>query len=333
MDKVRIGVIGVGRHGERHVRILTKLPQAKLTAVADVDATRAKEIAENYGVPKWFSNYKELLKSDISAVIICTPDHLHRNPTIASAEAGKHILCEKPMATNLEDADQMIAVANKYGVKLMIGHSARFHFPVLKAKELITQGRIGEISMAYTRLNAPISVAKFYENKTSLLWFLGIHAIDTLRFLVAQDVVHVYAQALSRIVKKNQDLVKGILTFRNQALGSFETCWVLPEALPTRPSDIQTEIVGTKGAVYVDLFQKGVILCSERWEIPDTDSYAVIDEQPVGSVKNELEHFLRCIVYDKTPLVTGQDGRAVVEIALAAQKSIETGEPVTLPLQ
>ncbi|MEM3630038.1 MAG: Gfo/Idh/MocA family oxidoreductase, partial [Nitrososphaerota archaeon] len=193
--KIKIGVIGAaGFIGEVHTRAAFEIPNAKLVAIADINEERGKEVAKKYNT-KWYKDYNDMLKKeDIDAVIIATPDDLHLDPAIAAAEAGKHMLIEKPLATNVKDAEEIIKYAKKNGVKLMVGFIERFNPIFLTIKQAIVDGNIGAPILLYTKRINPLFIGERVGSRTNTLWWSGIHDIDLMHWFLEDDVYRVYAE-------------------------------------------------------------------------------------------------------------------------------------------
>ncbi|MGQ9596679.1 MAG: Gfo/Idh/MocA family protein [Thermoproteota archaeon] len=164
MSLIRVGVIGCGVMGKYHARVYSELPGVKLLATADVLEERAKEVAKEFGAERWYTDYNELLtRSDIDAVSITVPDHLHRGPTVAAAKAGKAVLLEKPIATTLEDADAIIKAVKRAGIPFLVGHIVRFDYNYVKAKEYIDRGSLGDPISIWARRNNSVTSPKRLE--------------------------------------------------------------------------------------------------------------------------------------------------------------------------
>jgi len=148
-EKLNIGVIGCGWAGEQHARAYSYLTEAKILAVADLEEARSKDLAKRCGADTWDTDYSKILEDPrIDAISICLPHHLHSRVVVEAAKAGKHILCEKPMASNVDQADEMIRATKKAGVTFMIAENVRFHPINLEIKEVIQQDYIGEVFLA-----------------------------------------------------------------------------------------------------------------------------------------------------------------------------------------
>ena len=338
MRVLRIGTIGVGLQGETHVKCLKALPNAEVIAIADVNEARLREVGERYGIKGRYLDYREMLeKEELDAVTVATPDHLHRDPVIAAVKAGKHVLVEKPLATSVEEAEEMVEAARRAGVKMMVNFSNRWMSYMAIAKEAVESGEMGEPLYAYARLSntlyVPTKMLKGWASKTKLPFWLMSHTIDRVRWLFNSEVVRVYAVSRSVVLKgmgiDTPDFYAALAEFENGAVGNFESCWVLPE---TRPSivDSKMELVFTKGSISIDA-QAAVIqkATAESFTLPGILQFEVYG-RPVGFVVEALRHFVESVLNDREPWPSGEDGLRVVKVSEAIVRSAELGRPVEI---
>lgn len=328
MRQIGVGVIGVGVMGEQHVQAYVRNPLAKLVAVAEVAEARAQEISRKYGVTAYADMRKLLERDDMEAVSICTSDPLHVDPALQALAAGKHVLLEKPIATTLADADRIIVAARQAGVKFMVGHIVRFDPRYAKVKELIEGGALGELETIFARRLNLAAAQKVLKGRVSVLSFLGVHDFDIMRWMAGSEAVRVHTEAEARLLKARgydvEDMTFTLIRFANGVIGCAEIGWILPDTHPRR-ADFKLEAIGTKGVASVDLLEQGLYVCteSEGFQRPSFGH----------SIDAEVAHFIDCVLHDESPLVSGEDGRAALEMSLAAQSSARTGEVVTLPLR
>ena len=260
MEPIGCGVIGTGIVGGAwHAHVYDKMPQTKLVAVCDLNEERARTIAEKYGVAHVYTDYRDLLaNSDIAAVSIATPDFAHREIAIAAAEAGKHILVEKPLATTVEDAEAIVNATQKAGVKLMVDFHNRVSPPFVGAKDSIENGELGDIRYIYARLSNTTFVATqmlSWASQSSALWFLASHTFDLAQWLLVDKPKRVYAVSRAGVLQDKgidtQDLHVAIIEFQNGTVLTLENVWILPETEPM-VFNFKFEIVGSKGSMYIN---------------------------------------------------------------------------------
>ena len=348
MKKVGFGVIGVGTWGENHIRAFSQNPQAELIAVADVNEGRVRSVAQKYGVETFYVNYEDLLKNpEIEAVGIATPDFLHRAPCVAAAEARKHILVEKPLATTVEDAEAIVNAARRNGVKLMVDFHNRWNPSCIVGKKALEEGEIGEPLYLYARLNnTKLSPTEFlkWASESKVIWFLGVHTCDLARWFFNDEVDRVYAVSRSEVLEKlgvkTPDFYAAIAQFKRGMVTNFESCWIIPNTLPGvgwgpwlgLGVDFQLELIGSKGAIYANMFPNSTLrkYTDQNYVWPDTQGTVQVHGKWVGFGIEAIHHFVDCVVTDKEPQVTGEDGLEVTKVVCAIEESAKTGKIVKL---
>ncbi len=336
MDTARIGLIGAGFIGEVHLRALAFNRRADVRAIADVNERRAREMAERFHVPRTYTDVRQMLEQErLDGVIIATPDQLHREPAELAAQAGVHIMLEKPIATTVEDAEAIIAAAQRNNVKLMIGFILRFTLPYQQLRQKVVSGEIGTPTMAFGKRTVNASEARRLAGRCTVNDYLSIHDTDTILWNMGTDVESVYAQNGSFVLKEQglntPDYYWTMLRFRNGATAVTHSHWAMPAAFPNYPES-ELLMTGTRGAVHLHLAGQHLWYASDTsYEHPDV-SYGFTAED-AGAFRKEDEHFTDCIIEDRQPLVTGVDGLNALKIILAADESIRTGQPVKVSLQ
>ncbi len=321
-----VGIIGAGFMGRLHAKTLRAIRGARLVAVADALRETAVQAASEYGVESCRSAADLVRRDDVDCVIIATNDEAHVEPVAAAASAGKHILLEKPIATTLPDADEIIRLCQAARVKLMIGFVVRFDPRYARAKEAVAAGEIGEVESVFCRRTNLVTSQERLKGRVSVLSFLGVHDFDIMRWIVGSEVRRVHTEAVWNLHRKHgydvEDTTWTLLRFHNGVIGTLETGWIVPAAFPTR-ADFKLEITGTRGMIQYDLTKQELVFTKE-------DGHYAERFNPM--LQYELEHFLDCVRADTVPLVTGADGRAALEISLAAQRSAKEERIVELPL-
>ena len=328
MENLRIGVIGFGFMGKMHAAIFNQLPQTQLVAVADVAPSRFQD-ADLPGV-EFYTDFRDLLeRKDIDAVSICVSDAAHFQPAVAAAQAGKHIFLEKPIALDLQEARRIVLEAGQNSVKLMIGFLLRFDPRYAGVKDLLEQGKLGDIVHIHARRNSPKNEGPArYKGTTPLLFHVTIHDLDLVLWYLEDAVKTVYAQATSKVLKESNmdDTMFAILRFQKDTLVNLESSWALPEGSATK-LDAYMEVLGTRGMVRVECGYSGLWYCdSQNTSFPDTVHWPRVRDQQMGDLKEELMHFANCVLQDIPPCVSGEDGLRALELAWAIQRSIDTNQ-------
>lgn len=337
MAKLGVGVLGVGEMGKRHAQNLRSLvPEARLVAVADVDGGRAAQLAAELEVPHSYNSVEALLENrDIQAVVIATPDKFHAGAIKTIASAKRHILCEKPLATNLRDALEAQDAVEKAGVRLQIGFMRRYDPAYAEAMRRIEAGEIGDPvvfkSVGRDKDAPPLA---FYQTALNGMVFYNntIHDFDLARWLVRDEVVEVHAfgtVAIRPEVAQYGDVVAAVvnLKFERGAIGNIES---YVQAI--YGYDVRTEIVGSKGSLFVGtLAQTPVVslLSGGQWR-PVADHFLT---RFADAYLAEVSDFVHSTLHEKPVRVTAQDGLKALEIAVAAENSILQSKPCQVSLQ
>jgi len=328
-DRVRVGVIGAGMMGAGHAQCVAQSRRARLVAVADLDRDRARGLAERLGAAGG-ADYREIVgRSDVDAVIVCTPDWAHREVCVEAAAAGKHILVEKPLAMTVADCDEIVRAAEATGVLLMVGQILRFDPRYAAAKGAIAAGEIGEVSYLYARRSNTAFQARRVEGKTSVLHYLAVHDVDWMLWAMGEPVTRVQAMTSRKALTELgvDDAAFLLLRFLSGAVGCVEVGWVRPASSPF-DLDAYLEVVGTRGALHIDTPNAGVLVEADRVRRIDTTYGFPVFGGSGGALREEVEHFLQCVQEGQTPLVDGRQGRAAVAVIAAAAQSALAGAPV-----
>jgi len=337
--KVRFGIIGAGLWGEAHAEVYSTHPHAELAAVCDSDPTRAARVAEKYGARKIYTDYHDLVAdAGVDAVAVATPDFAHRDPVVAAARAGKAVLSEKPLATTIEDAEAISEAVRSSGVPYMVDFHARWNPPFVIARKNIEEGVLGRIMSAYFRLNDTISVPTSmlsWSAKSSILWFLGSHTVDTLRYLLQDEVERVYSVFRMEVLKERgiavPDLYQSILEFRSGVVATIENNWIVPNTNPA-VNDFKVNILGSKGMINMDLtnnqlFERYLETSSDH---PDCLVKPLVRDRHVGFAFESIRDFVDCLYMGRPVAVGLDDGLAVTKVILAIMESSSRRTPVTV---
>ncbi|MGC9529336.1 MAG: Gfo/Idh/MocA family protein [Candidatus Bipolaricaulaceae bacterium] len=337
MDKLQVGVIGVGQMGARHAQVLAHMPQVELVALADRRLDRCQAVAKQLGVPTAVSDYRELLDlPEVHAVSICTPDELHRDPVLAACAAGKHILLEKPLATDLAEARELVAAVNRTGVKAMVAHLLRFDPRYAQVKAAADRGDLGDLIYIVSHRNSPHTEGpRLYKPGTSLTMHVAVHDLDLIDWLMPGDPVWVSAQAAEKLLRDRRmhDAVSAVLAFENGAIASVNYSWCLPEQPPTR-LDARMEIVGTSGAAYVGSYPgQGVLLATQcSVDTPDLQHGPVVSGSIRGDLREEIFAFVDCVLKDRESPVPVEEALRSVAMGHAILQSLAQRRPVELSM-
>lgn len=340
MTKLKVAVIGCGSIAKhRHLPEYHLHNEVEIVAVCDIVAERAEAMAAQYGA-RAFTDYKEAINLDeVDAVSVCLPNYLHAPVSIAALNAGKHVLCEKPMATSKEEAEAMIAAAKANGKKLMIAHNQRFVASHRKAKEILESGKLGKVYSFKTTFGHPGPESWSVDGAGS--WFfnkekafigamgdLGVHKADLMRYLLGEfSEVGSFIETNAKQNTEVEDNAVCILRTESGIIGTLTASWAYVSG-----GDNSTVIYGEKGTLRLEA----------------DPVYSLIEEYRDGSVVNHkldriqtneeggqstsqvINHFVESILENKEPLITGEEGMKSLDIILAALESQETKQIISL---
>jgi predicted dehydrogenase len=333
---VRMGIIGAGGWGRMHARTYASTAGVQLTGVVDSDTARAEALAEEFDAKAYSDARGMLASSEIDAVSIVTPDFAHDDLLLDAVAAGKHILCEKPLAMTVEACERIVAAAEQAGILLMVDFHARWSPPIYRAFEALRGGEIGAPQHVYYRLNDRISVPTemlSWADKSSVLWFVGSHAIDTVRWLLQDEAARVYCVSGRSVLKQrgieSADYYLSTLEFQNGATAVIENSWILPNTMPNIV-DLKCQIVGSDGALYIDQSHNRAVekYTADAGSYPDTYVMPLVHGRQEGFAAASIRHFVECVREGNPPLVTGRDGLEVTRVICALEESVRTRQPV-----
>lgn len=347
MEKIKVGIIGSRFAASLHARAYQKCPDANIVAASAID--NLENFCKQYKIPKAYSDYREMLeKENIQMVSVCVPNYLHSEVVFAAANAGKHIVCEKPLATTLEDADKMIEVCRDNKVKLMYAEDWIFAPALIRAKNIYKEGAIGDI--VYIKAKESHSGShSLYAQKLKYcgggaMIHLGIHPAGLVSWLKEKVVVVEVIGKTSRGLNNNlihsefegEDWAVGILTFEDNTFALVEGNYVTFGGMDNR-----IEIYGTKGNIQVNLTQGSPILvyssigyeyAIEKAETTKGWTFPAVDEESSLGYQNEINYFVDCIELNKEVMngARGEDGRTALQIISAIYNSMEEGRSIKL---
>lgn len=339
MTKIKVAVFGCGAIAERrHIPEYAANEQVELVAFADPIIERAEKMAETYG-GKGYASYEELLANEeVDAVSVCTPNYLHASMAIAAANAGKHVLVEKPMACTAEEGEQMIEAAKKNGVFLMVGHNQRLMPPHVKAKELLESGKLGKVLTFRTSFGHPGPEAWSVDGAGS--WFfrkeeaimgamgdLGVHKSDFIRYLLNDEVSEV-AGFISTLHKEDtevDDNATCILRMKSGAVGTLVASWT-----QYKGGDNSTVLWCENGVMKIGTVNGDEViveLTNGTVETYKVGAMATNEKQVPSGV---IDAFVESIVTNTPPSISGEEGLKSLNVILAAFESQKTGQIIKL---
>jgi predicted dehydrogenase len=345
--KTKVAMLGAGFIADIHLESYHRfVPEAELVAVYARDAKRAEAFAAKHHIPNWFASMEDAIaKSECDVVDVCLPNFLHYRAVMAAAAAGKHVIIEKPLAMTLEQADEMIAACKKANRKLMYAEELCFAPKYERVRLLANEGAFGRIYMLkQAEKHSGPHTEWFYDIKQSgggVLMDMGCHGLAWFRWMLGgrPKALSVTAYMQNELLHKGRTAGEEnsivIVEFEGGAIGMAENSWAKQGGM-----EDSAEVYGTGGVCYADLFQgnaaltyseKGYGYAMEKAGSTKGWTFTMFEEAFNQGYPQELKHFIECVREDKEPVVTGEDGRAVLEMIYAAYASAGTGRKVPLP--
>ncbi|NLG24456.1 MAG: Gfo/Idh/MocA family oxidoreductase [Clostridiales bacterium] len=333
---IRIGIIGMGIRGKLFAETIGQNDHAKVVAVADPNAATLREAEDAFGA-KGYERYQDMIDdSRLDAVIVATPDFLHREPVLYAAGRGLHILVEKPFSTSVDDCREMAEAIRRHGVKCLVAFENRWNIPIAAVMDQVRRKRIGEVYTVNARLNDTIFVPTKllpWAKDSTVGWFLFPHIADLVCLFKGEGkkVTSVYAvgakKKLAAMGFDTYDTIQAVLNFSDGTHSTLSSSWILPDKMPMI-YDFKMEIIGDAGAIYVDTQDQMV-----RMAVPDQYQHLHTLGTPVNGKLTAgpafmLHSFIDDLRFDRKPVTTEQDGLINTLIVAAIHESVATGNVV-----
>jgi UDP-N-acetylglucosamine 3-dehydrogenase len=320
---MRAVVIGVGSMGRNHARVYAELEEVQLVAVSDLDQSQAEKVASQFGV-RAYANYVAMLESerpDLASVVVPTREHL--NVARAAIERGIHVLVEKPIASTLAEGQEMIRLAEQYGVKLSVGHIERFNPAIIELKQRLECGELGRVFEIHARRLGPFPPRI---RDVGVVVDLATHDLDIMRWLVGSPVQRIYAEMERRIHTEHEDLLLGLLKFADGTLGILDINWLTPTKIR------ELVVTGERGMFVANYLTQELCFyknnqVESNWSTlgtfcgvseGDMIRFRIDRREPL---KEELRAFAMAVAQSQLPRVTGWDGLQALALA---QKVLES---------
>ena len=336
IDKpLRVCVVGCGDMGRTHARCWSQLPEAQVVAVVDILEERARQLASNMGLERFYLDYREAIDlPEVNVVSVCVPTNLHPVMAIYAAERGKHVLTEKPIALDLDQADAMLAAARRNDIHFSVG-LMRYHSPVMaELKRWLDDGRLSRPAIYWAsdirEIRPKLAMHDTAANGGPVI-DMAVHLFATWGNLFTAPVQEVYAHGftfaqkrpeLAHIASKALDTATVSVRFASGDVGNFLVSWGVPPGVV--PSPLPELILTSSGVVHVTFGanhqQASVQREGGAWEM-----IAASDE---NMYQREIQDFAQSILQNRQPLVSGEQGRAALQVSLAALESIRLQAPV-----
>ncbi|MFH1052988.1 MAG: Gfo/Idh/MocA family oxidoreductase [Candidatus Woesearchaeota archaeon] len=331
MEKLNFAVIGTGNMGKNHVRLLNEIDNVNLVAISDANSDQLNKISSIYKV-KQYIDYKNLLDSEkLDAVIIAVPTSLHKQVAFDVIDKGINVLIEKPIASTVEDAQDIISKAREKNVKLMVGHVERFNPAVTELKKRVDNKEIGKIYKFSVARSSPFPTRIL---DVGVVIDLAVHDLDIISNINNSRITHIYAQTEKRIHSSNEDMLCSQLSFENGVIGLLNIDWLTPVVIR------ELSITGEKGMFRLNYLTQELYFyknsASEDYDYSSSilsvtaGDMMKINIQKQEPLRLELESFIECIKENKDPKVTGEQGLLALELALKILESSKTKSVIKL---
>ena len=305
MKKLNVAVIGTGFWGRNHARVYRELPSTELVGICDVNAERAKIVAEQFDAKAYTSSSRMLKNKEIDAVSICTWSTVLAKEAFKALRAGKHVLVEKPMATNTRQAEQLIKIAEESALHLTVGFLMRFIPGLQHIRRAVEKKEIGELVCVTAK-----RVSQWPERigDVGVVKDTAIHDIDVMRYLSNESPTSVYAKTGSMRHRQFEDYAQLMLTYEDEKSAFIESNWLTPYKTRT------LTVTGSDAIMRLDYITQDLWIESAKESLQPRYPF----QEPL---KLELQHFAECITEKKKPIITGSDGLEALTIAEAALQS------------
>ena len=346
MEKAKVVLIGTGFIAGIHIESFKRfVPQAEIVAVFSNSESNAEAFAKKHGIPRWGAGIEAAMNVESDIVDICIPNYLHERAAIAALDAKRHVIIEKPLCVTLKEADNMLEAARRNGKKLMYAEELCFAPKYERVRALVKEGAVGEVYMLKQseKHSGPHS-AWFYDINLAgggVLMDMGCHAAAWFRWMLGGAKVKSVQAHLSTVLHKNitgaEDNSVMIVEFESGVIGLAEDSWARQGGM-----DDRIEVYGTEGLCYADLFmgnsvqtysKNGYGYAMEKSDTTKGWTFTIFEELFNQGYPHELQHFVDCVLCDKQPLVTGEDGKAALEILYAAYASAGQGKKIEFPFK
>ncbi len=329
---MKIGIMSFAHHhAESYIGNLRAIPGVEMIGIADDDLGRGQQFAQQFNT-RLFANYEVLLAEKPDGVLVCSENANHRRLVEMAAQAGAHVLCEKPLATTREDAQAIIAACRSAGVRLMTAFPMRFSAPLIQLKARLDAGDLGQIYCLNTtnQGEVPIGHRAWFVDKElaggGAMMDHIVHLADIFNWLFGRDLASVYAQSNHIIQADKVDVETGGLIMLQYADGLFATIdssWSKPLNYPTW-GGLTMELISQRGLTVIDAFSQNLNIFQQE---PANNYWAYW-----GSDMNQamVEEFVNAIREERQPSITGEDGLFALGVVLAAYESAKTNQPIKL---
>ncbi|HZP80671.1 MAG TPA: Gfo/Idh/MocA family oxidoreductase [Chthonomonadaceae bacterium] len=334
MNQLRVGIVGMGIMGSSVGRVLARDARVQLVAATSLSLEKMAPICDELGIARRYLDYAEMFaRESLDAVCVATPDQHHYAVVMAALNAGRHVLVEKPMTTDVNEAAEIVRRVRETGLKLQVSYNHRWLAPYNATWKMIREGKIGQPLMGYARKSNPILVPTEmlpWSGGSSPAWFLSGHDIDLMTWWFDADPVEAHGYGIKKVLAARgidtYDMIQAQVKFSNGAFATFETCWIYPNSHPALP-DSYMEVVGEAGQIVMDRKAEAIEMASaERFAWPRSLLNFQVFDKWVGAFPSCVESFIDAILEDRPPYVTAYDGWRATAALDAIHRSVASGQ-------
>jgi myo-inositol 2-dehydrogenase/D-chiro-inositol 1-dehydrogenase len=356
--RIGLAIIGAGRVGLFRGEVAARHPQVDWIGIAEIKPERAKLVADKIDADFVTSDYRELLnRSEVTAVIISTDEHLHVDPILAACEHKYSLMIEKPLATDLADSERVMKAIKASGVDAVVGYTQRFRRRWLAAKEKVKSGQLGDVTLVSSRafMNRLVAIDNYkrtdHPEKISPMVISGTHALDIVMWMMeAKTPVEIYARSIDKALGpewKGIDATSGVITFSDGSIYQATISWALPVVWPGAVYSLDVGIVGTEGVLTIDDTHRDIVLATSKSQSegynPDTSrrvdfmgSYPPGDMalgELRGPMRDETEQWLNRVALNlPTQHATAAEAHNRLMLTKAFDLSARLKKPIKLPI-
>jgi len=335
---LRMGLIGAGTMGQWYAQTLAEYERCRLVAVCDLRREVAADVANTWGASGIYTDCGKMLAVEkLDAVAVATPDRFHRDPVVACLDSGTHVLCEKPLATTLEDAEAIKGAVVRSGRELMVNFGNRRRPRTQAARvAILRDSAVGEVADVYVELNERIgkTTTLAWAAETSPVWFLLSHCIDTLRYVTGLEIVEIMGYETRKVLcdkgMPTSDTALFVGRLSNGGHVFLGSSWIFPEAYAP-DIDFRLRVLGRDGLFEVQMHPQDMFLHTQRtetinYQYPYLNHRGERDNWWVQSTR----YFVHCILEGQHPTPDVHDGVACLKVLLAMEEAAKTGAAVRI---
>lgn len=309
MGKIRIGIVGVGRFGRLHLKVFQQLEHCEVVAIADADQALLQQVADSYGIEQTFSDPEEMMKTGLDVIDIVSDEATHGPFAIKALNCGKHVFIEKPIATSLQEAEEIYRLSRLHNKQVMVGNISRFGQPYYMIHKSITAGALGDVGHIRAKRDFSRDWFEHFGKRVHPVYESGIHDLDLILWYAGSPCKEVYAVERNMSGNHYPDLFAATLTFENGIIATLESAWLVPRRGPRNLTetleldgtiDARMEIVGTKGSAQFSTLNTGLsIWTDEHIQIPDYVLWPTEHDGIGGAIRAELAHFVQQVLKEE----------------------------------